>query len=60
MKKFIASSLSDVAFMMLINVKMPTIVGNFNIYEHDKFRAQMSWAWKKLNNIEARPQDKSV
>ena len=27
MKKFIALSLSDVVFIMLINVKMPTIVG---------------------------------
>ena len=27
MKKFIALSLSDVVFTMLINVKMPTIVG---------------------------------
>ena len=34
MKKFLALSLSDVVFIMLINVKMPTIV--FNIYEQDK------------------------
>ena len=27
MKKFLASSLSDAAFIMLLNVKMPTIVG---------------------------------
>ena len=27
MKKFLALRLSDVAFIMLINVKMPTIVG---------------------------------
>ena len=27
MKKFLAFSLSDVVFIMLINVKMPTIVG---------------------------------
>ena len=27
-KKFLAFSLSDVVFIMLINVKMPTIVGN--------------------------------
>ena len=27
MKKFLAISLSDVVFIMLINVKMPTIVG---------------------------------
>ena len=53
MKKFLALSLSDVVFIMLINVKMPTIVGIFNIYEHDKFYAQMSWAWKKFNNLGA-------
>ena len=27
MKKFLALSLSDIVFIMLINVKMPTIVG---------------------------------
>ena len=31
-KKFLALSLSGVVFIMLINVKMPTIVGIFNIY----------------------------
>ena len=30
----------------IYHAKMPTIVGNFNIYEQDKFRAQLSWAWK--------------
>ena len=29
MKKFLALSLSDVVFIMLVNVKMPTIVGIF-------------------------------
>ena len=45
MKTFLALSLSDVIFIMLIHVKMPTIVGkcwHFNIYEQDKFRAQLS------------------
>ena len=37
MKKFLALSLSDAVFIMLLNVKMPTIVGIFNIYEQDKF-----------------------
>ena len=23
----------------------------FNIYEQDKFRAQLSWAWKKFYNL---------
>ena len=36
-KKFPALSPSDVAFITLINVKMPTIVD-----ERDKFRAQLS------------------
>ena len=48
-KKFLALSLSDIVFIMLINVKMLTIVGQFNIYEQDKFCAQLSWAWKKYN-----------
>ena len=52
MKKFLALSLSDVVSIMLINVKMPTIVGiltfisrinlTFNIYKQDKFCAQLS------------------
>ena len=37
-EKLLALSLSDVKFIMLINV---------NIYQQDKFRAQLSWAWKK-------------
>ena len=48
MKKFLALSISDDVFIMLINVKMPTIVGILTIIEQDKFRAQLSWAWKKL------------
>ena len=41
---FASIKLPDVVFIMLINVKMPTIVGilHFNIYEQDKFRAQVS------------------
>ena len=34
MKTFLVLSVSDVVFIMLINVKMP-----FNIYGQDKFRA---------------------
>ena len=45
-KQFLALNLSDVLFIMLINVKMPTIVDyncwHFNIYEQDKFCAQLS------------------
>ena len=44
---------TNVVFIMLINVKMRTIVGIFNIYEQDKFRAQLSWAWKKFYNFGA-------
>ena len=32
--------LSDVVYILQKNVKMPTIVGVFNIFEQDKFRAQ--------------------
>ena len=39
MKKFLALNLSDFLFIMLINVKMPTIV---NIYEQDKFHTWLS------------------
>ena len=34
-KKFLTLSLLDVVFILLINVKMPTIVDIFNMYEHD-------------------------
>ena len=39
---FLCFQTSDVVFIMLINVKMPTIVGIFNIFEHDKFPTQLS------------------
>ena len=39
---FLAFKLSDIIFFLLINVKMPTIVGIFNIYEQDKFHTQLS------------------
>ena len=39
MKKFLALNLSDIVFIMLINVKMSTIV---DIYEQDTFRTQLS------------------
>ena len=35
-KDFLDFKLWDVVYIMLINVKMPTIVGSFNIYENDK------------------------
>ena len=41
MKKFLALSISDVVFIMLINVKMPTVVGILTFksrinFEHEK------------------------
>ena len=42
MNKFIALRLSDVVFIMLINVKMPTIVAILTFYEQDKFCAQLN------------------
>ena len=73
-------------FFLLINVKMPTVVGiltfisgensilglsepnkcriswYFYTYEHSKFHAQLSWAWKKFYNLGAccRHQHKSL
>ena len=41
---FLALSLSDVVLIMFIN---------YNIFEQDKFRAQLRWAWKKFYNLEA-------
>ena len=41
-KKFLALSPSDVVFILLINVKMPTNFWHFNNYEHDKFHAELS------------------
>ena len=37
LKKFLAFSLSDVVFIMLINVKMPTIVGNLTFMSRINF-----------------------
>ena len=39
-KIFHALKLSDVVYILQKNVKMPTIVGVFNIFEQDKFHAQ--------------------
>ena len=36
---------------MLINVKMNC--WHFNIYEQDKFGAQLSWVWKMFYNLSA-------
>ena len=48
MKKYIASSVWNIVFIVLINNCL-----HFNIYEQDKFRAQLNWAWKKFYNLGA-------
>ena len=53
MKKFLALSLSDVVFILLINVKMPT-TWDFNIYKQDKFHALLELSMKKFYNLAAR------
>ena len=52
-KKFLALNLSDFEFIMLINVKMPTIVGILRFMSRMKICAQLSWAWKKFYNLGA-------
>ena len=41
MKKFLALSLSDVVFIMLLNVKMPTIVGILTFMSRSASIAQL-------------------
>ena len=41
---FLALKVSDVAFILLTNVKMPTIVGILTFFEHYKLNAQLSRA----------------
>ena len=53
MKKFLALRLSDVVCIMLINVKNANNCWHFNVYEQDKFCAQLSWVWKKFYNLRA-------
>ena len=42
MVKFLALSLSDVVFILLMNVKNAKNSWHFNIYEREEFRAQLS------------------
>ena len=44
----LAFKVSDVVFIMLINVKIPTIIGILTFNQHDKIHAQLSWAWKQF------------
>ena len=59
-KKFLALSLSDVVFIILINVKMPTIVGFLTFISRINF--VLSWVEyeKKLYNLGARLVDMSL
>ena len=50
---FLAVKLLVGVFILLIKVKMPTIFWHFSIYKQDKFCAQLSWEWKKFNNLKA-------
>ena len=51
-KKCLGLSLSGVVFIMLINVKMPTKnCWHFNIYEQDKFSAQLKFSVLQQNPI---------
>ena len=47
-KEFLALNLTDVVFIMLIFVKMPTIIGILTLMSMIKFHAQLSWAWKSF------------
>ena len=71
-KLFSCSTQLIIKFIMLINVKMPTIIylfisminttsqvfvfQHFRCYDHLKFHAQLSWAWKSF--ITSRPGSK--
>ena len=52
-KYFLALKLSDVVFMMLLNVKMPKMVIFFYIYYNDNVHTQWSCALKRF--IKLRP-----
>ena len=53
MKKFLALSLSDVVFIMLINVKMPTIVGILTFMS--RLNYVLSWVEYEKSFITSRP-----
>ena len=52
MKKFIALSLSGVVFIMLINVKIPTIVGILTFMSRINFLLRLVEHGKKFYNLE--------
>ena len=51
MKKLIALSLSDAVFIMLINVKMPTIVGILTFMSRINFVLRWVEHWKSLTTL---------
>ena len=51
MKKFLTLSLSDVAFMMLINVKMQTIISILTFMSRTNFALSLVEHGKKLYNL---------
>ena len=53
MKKFLALNLSDVVFIMLVNVKMPTIVGILTFMSRINF--VLSWVKHEKSFITSRP-----
>ena len=53
MKKFLALSLSDVVFIMLINVKTPTIVGILTFMGRINF--VLSWVEHEISFISSGP-----
>ena len=48
MKKFLVLSLLDVVFIMLINVKMPTIVGIFTFMSRINFLCSTEFSMEKV------------
>ena len=55
MKKFIALSVSDIVFIILINVKMPTIVGILTLMSRINF--VLSWVEPEKSFITSGPDD---
>ena len=53
MKKFLALSLSDVVFIMLVNVKMPTIVDILTFMSRINF--ELSWVEHEKSFIASGP-----
>ena len=48
---FLVLKLSDAVFILLINVKMPTIVGILTFMSRMNFMLQLSWEWKQFYTL---------